>query len=166
MADNGRQPPKRKWSHGSPLDNDPEDFGPGINPLVRRASNATITRSGPRAAGPRAAGAAVGALALPSETIGVLQPAVSARSTLACIAAFANKSPAPAQSALIMMRSELKMADDAAVGAIISTRLWPELAAEYPSTISWLNNESPEKIAAARLRDKSPLRCVYEKNER
>ena len=155
MADNGRQPPKRKWSHGSLLDNDPEDFGPGINPLVRRASAATITRLGPRAAGPRAAGAAVGALALPSETIGVLQPAVSARSTLACIAAFANKSPAPAQSALIMMRSEL-----------ISTRLWPELAAEYPSTISWLNNESPEKIAAARLRDKSPLRCVYEKNER
>ena len=138
MADNGSQPPKRKWSHGSPLDNDPED-----------------SRSGPRAAGPRAAGAAVGALALPSETIGVLQPAVSARSTLACIAAFANKSPAPAQSALIMMRSEL-----------ISTRLWPELAAEYPSTISWLNNESLEKIAAARLRDKSPLRCVYEKNER
>ena len=40
-----------------------------------------------------------------------------------------------------------------------STRLWPKLAAQYPSTIAWLNNESPEKIAEARTRD-------YAKNKR
>ena len=47
-------------------------------------------------------------------------------------------------------------------GAARSTRLWPELAAQYPSTIAILNKESPEKIAAARLRDKSPLRSPYD----